>query len=121
MGWRSTGHYVQGTSAPAAIDRGTVYVTNQRVIFQGAKQTRECLWGKLISARNDDAIGRTAFAVSNRQKPLVLQYGPQTAPWFVFRLSLALAHYRHEVPVIVTQLEDGLAELDARKPRPPAG
>lgn len=40
----SRGHYVQGTPVPTAIDTGTTYVTNQRIVFQGPKQSRECLF-----------------------------------------------------------------------------
>jgi hypothetical protein len=101
----SKGHYVQGTSTPTAIDTGIVYVTNQRIIFQGGKQTRECPWSKLIGLQHDDKIGKTAFSVSNRQKPLVIQYGPKASAWFNFRLGLALAHYNETVPALVAQLE----------------
>jgi hypothetical protein len=38
----SRGHFVQGAPSPAAIDTGTVFITSKRLIFQGARQTREC-------------------------------------------------------------------------------
>jgi hypothetical protein len=34
------GHYVQGAPAPTAVDTGTTFITNQRVIFQGASRDR---------------------------------------------------------------------------------
>ncbi len=72
----SRGHYVQGAPTPTAIDTGTVYITNKRVIFQGRKQTRECTFAKLIGFSHDDAGGITTFSVSNRQKPTTVRYGP---------------------------------------------
>jgi hypothetical protein len=34
------GHYVQGAPTPTAIDRGTVFVTNKHVVFEGANRPR---------------------------------------------------------------------------------
>jgi len=110
------GHYVQGTPAPTAIDTGTVFITNKRVIFQGTRQTRECAFAKLIGFEGDDAAGSTTFSVSNRQKPTTVHYGPDLSDDFDFRLDLALAHFRGDVGPVVTQLQDELAELDARRP-----
>jgi hypothetical protein len=113
------GHYVQGTPHPTAIDTGTVFVTDTRVIFQGANQTRECTFDKLLGIQHSDEDGTTVLSVSNRQKPTTIHYGPRIAGWFDFRLDLALAHYRNTVGALVTQLEQELAALDAARPPPP--
>ena len=113
------GHYVQGTPTPTAIDTGTVYITNMRVIFQGTRQTRECLFSKLVGFQHDDQAGTTVFSVSNRQKPTTIYYGPETSAWFDFRLDLALAHYRNDLAAFIAQLQDQVAGLDAHKPLPP--
>jgi hypothetical protein len=84
------GHFVQGAPTPTAIDTGTVFITNKRVIFQGAKQTRECAFAKLIGFQHDDNAGSTTFSVSNRQKPTTVHYGPALSGPFDFRLDLAL-------------------------------
>ena len=115
----SRGHLVQGAVVPAAVDTGTVFVTNQRVIFQGKKQTRECLFPKLIGFEHD-ADGSTTFSVSNRQKPTTIHYGPAAAPTFDFRFDLALAHFRSEVPALVQTLQGYLAQIDATRPVAPA-
>jgi hypothetical protein len=112
----SKGHYVQGKPVATAVDTGTVYVTNRRVIFQGAKQTRECAFGKLIGFHHDDRAGSTTFSVSNRQKATTVHYGPGLAASFDFRLDLALAHFRATVPALVRQLEAELADIDAHRP-----
>lgn len=115
----SRGHYVQGAPVPTAIDTGTIFVTTQRVIFQGSRQTRECRFDKLISIHHTDD-GSTIFSVSNRQKPTVVHYGVSISGWFNFRLDLALAHYRGDVPALVAQLQQQLDAVDAAKPSPPA-
>jgi hypothetical protein len=113
------GHYVQGTPHPTAIDSGTVFVTNQRVIFQGGHETRECSFDKLIGFQHSDAEGVTVFSVSNRQKPTTIHYGPEMAGWFDFRLDLALAHYGTTVGALVSQLQHEMAAIDAAKPVSP--
>jgi hypothetical protein len=116
----SRGHYVQGALTPAAIDTGTVYITNKRVIFQGRKQTRECSFAKLIGFQHDAAAGRTTFSVSNRQKPTTVQYGPQISAAFQFRLDLGLAHYRRSVNELVRRLTMEANAILAARPSPPS-
>jgi hypothetical protein len=113
------GHFVQGAPSPTAIDTGTVFVTNKRVIFQGSRQTRECSFDKLIGFQHSDD-GSTTLSVSNRQKPTTIHYGPKLSGWFDFRLDLALANYRSSVPALVAQLQQELAAVDASKPIPPS-
>lgn len=114
------GHYVSGTPTPTAIDTGTTYVTNQRVIFQGGKQTRECAFTKLVGFEHDDVAGSTTFSVSNRQKPTTIYYGGSIAGWFDFRLDLALAHFRGTVDEFISELQAGLDEIDRHRPPKPA-
>jgi hypothetical protein len=97
----SRGHFVQGAPSPTAIDTGTVFITSKRVIFQGARQTRECAFAKLIGFQHSDAEGSTTFSVSNRQKPTTIHYGPALSGAFDFRLDLALAHFRGTVGDLV--------------------
>ena len=110
------GHYVQGAPVQTAVDRGTTYITNQRVVFQGAKQTRECLFTKLIAASRDDAAGETTLSVSNRQKPTTIHYGPSIAGDFNFRLELALAHFEGTVPELVAQMQEHLNQIETQRP-----
>ena len=115
----SRGHFQQGTPTPTAIDVGTAYITNRRMIFQGARQTRECLFDKLVGFQHDDAIGQTIFSVSNRQKPTCIHYGSSLSDWFDFRLDLAIAHYRGTVDAMARDLRADLAALDSSVPVPP--
>ena len=117
----SRGHFEQGAPTMTAVDQGTVFVTNKRVVFAGAKQTRECLFSKLIAFEHDDVEGSTTFSVSNRQKPTTVHYGRALSAAFDFRLDLALAHFRGSTAELVSQLQADLAQLDAQRPVAPAG
>jgi hypothetical protein len=113
------GHYVQGTPTPTAIDTGSIYVTNKRVIFQGSKQTRECVFAKLIGFEHNDVAGSTTFSVSNRQRATTVFYGPALAPVFDFRLDLALAHFKGTLADFTNQIQGELAQLEAQRPPAP--
>ena len=113
------GTYIQGTPHPEAIDNGNVFITNKRLVFEGAKQTRECDFSKLLGYQHDEAEGSTTISISNRQKPITLHYGTEAAPAFEFRLSLALAHYKNSVPQLIEQLNNTLAQLQSNKPIDP--
>ncbi len=116
----SRGHYVAGTPSPTAVDTGTVFLTNERVVFTGSSSTRECAFSKLIGVHHDDAEGTSSFAVSNRQKPMVVHYGPKVSAAFDFRTDLALAHYRGSVDDLVGHLRTELDGIDRARPTPPA-
>lgn len=109
------GHYVQGAPIATGVDTGTIYVTDQRVVYQGGRQTRECLFSKLVGVQYAPD-GSTTISVSNRTKPTVVHYGAELAGWFEFRVDLAIAHYRSTVPELVAQLQQQLAHLDQVKP-----
>ena len=112
------GHYVQGAPHPTSIDTGTMFITNQRLVFEGHAQTRECAFAKLLGYQHG-ADGSTTLSVSNRQRPVTICYGPAVSGWVQLRLELALAHFRGEVPALVQRLQQGLTALDAEQPPPP--
>jgi DNA uptake protein ComE-like DNA-binding protein len=106
--------YVQGTPTITANDTGNAYITNKRVVFRGATQTRECLFSKLIGFEHNPA-GRTTFWLSNRQKPTTIEYGAQVSGVFSFRLDLAIAHYRGTLPQFISDLRRGVETTDTRQ------
>jgi hypothetical protein len=97
-----------------------VFVTNQRVVFLGSKQTRECLYSKTIGISHDDAVGETTMSVSYRQKPTVIHYGPAVAGNFDFRLELAIAHSKGTVSDLVARLRSQLEQIEGERPVGPA-
>lgn len=102
----------------AVIDTGNFYVTNQRIIFEGSKKTIECKFNKLLSVHHDTDKGETTFSVSNRQTPTIILYGKDAVIPIVFRIELALAHYKGAVPEIVGRYEEMLASIIKQKPMP---
>jgi hypothetical protein len=115
----SKGHFVQGEPLPTVIDTGTVTVTSSRVVFQGAAQTRECPFDKLLGVQHDAAAGTTTVSLSNRKTPMTVRYGPSVSETFEFRLDLALAVHRGTVDDLVAGLRADLAAIDASRPEPP--
>lgn len=116
---RSRGRSIPGTPRPVAIDAGTVYITNKRFIFRGAKQTRECLYDKMLGLERNDRHGITVISVSNRQKPTTIQYGRKIAPWFNAQMDLALAHYNGKIGELAARLRQNIAQLESSRPVPP--
>lgn len=114
----SKGHYVQGTPHPAAVDTGTMAITDQRLVFLGGSKTLECQFAKLIGIQR--LPGELAVSVSNRQKTTVLHFGSLLDDWVEVRLDLALAMFNGQASAFADRLETQLRELEAHQPRPPA-
>ena len=90
------------------------------MIFQGANQTRECSFAKLLGFEHADQEGTTTFSVLNREKPTTIHSGPDLSADFDFRLDLALAHYLGDVRDLVGKLRGDLAKIAARPALPTA-
>jgi hypothetical protein len=56
----------QGVDVPTIVDRGELWVTNTRVIYNGSAKRREWSFDKLVS-KHDHAHDTTLLMVSNRQ------------------------------------------------------
>jgi hypothetical protein len=113
------GQHIQGQEAPVVIDTGTATVTDQRVVFQGAKQSREWNFVKLLGYQHFDSPPWTAIQVSNRQKTSGILCDAATAENFQFRLALALAHYKGRIPQLLASLESQVQQQATIKPADP--
>ena len=111
---QSRGHYVQGDEVPTIIDRGTVTISTQRVVFQGAKRNQEWAFAKLNGFQHDAERPQTSFQVSNRQKVSGLAYSRDKAESFRTRLALALAVFEGQTDAAIAELESALASLDTQ-------
>jgi hypothetical protein len=109
------GHRVAGVPTPTAIDVGEFFVTDQRLIFEGAKSSKECKLDKLISVHHVEP-GEITIAVSNREKPTTIYYGPRVAAMVDFYIDLALARFHGQGDAFVQHLVAQVASIDARKP-----
>ena len=116
----SRGTFRQGEETPTFIDTGTVTITNQRVVFQGAKQAREWAFAKMLGYEHDSHEPYTVVQVSNRQKVSGFLYDDANTALIRFRLGLATAMFNGSTAAFAADLERQVAEHDAAKPRPPA-
>lgn len=98
-----SGKTIPGAVVPTVIDTGTAVVTDQRVVFLGAKTTREFDWSKMLAYEHDPATRSTSFHVSNRQAVDAIRWGNASA--FAFFCDLAHAHYTGTVAQLVAALE----------------
>jgi hypothetical protein len=114
------GQYIQGQEAPTVIDTGTTTITDQRVVFQGTRQTREWAYTKLLGYQHFDSPPWTAIQVSNRQKTSGVMCDTNTAGDFQFRLALALAHYNGQVDQFVAQLQEQVHRHAVSRPVEPS-
>jgi hypothetical protein len=110
----SRGHYVQGDLHPQAVDTGKLVISNQRVVFVGTKKTIECSFAKMVSV--NIAEGDIYLSVSNRQKVTRIHYGAQLDDWVHLRMALAMSIARGDADQFADQIQQQLAELDAKRP-----
>lgn len=108
-----------GEEAPTAIDAGVATITDRRVVFQGARRTREWAFDRLLGYHNDGRVPLTLFHVANREKVSGVLYERAQAEEVHFRLALALAHYSGNVADFLNHIERQLAVHEASRPAPP--
>ena len=113
---RTSGHYEAGTPSPTAVDVGRFYISDQRMVFVGAKSSKECRYDKLVSLHHSNDDGELAIAVSNRQKNTVVHYGPKLGAIVDFWIDLALARFHGQADEFVAKLQANVDELAAQKP-----
>jgi len=113
----SRGTYVQGAEELRITDEGEVVVTNLRVVFQGAHNSREWAFPKLISAQHDQARPITMMHVSNRQKVSGIASQPDQAPQVRFAIELGAALQSGTNQSLAASVQ---AERDAHARRRPA-
>jgi hypothetical protein len=122
VSYRVGGHrgtFVPGPEVLKVVDTGTVVITNQRVVFQGAGRTREWLFTKLIGVDHDPERPLTMLHVSNRQKASGFAYTEKVSDEVRLRMDVALAHYSDDLGELQLALKERVAEFEAAEPRPP--
>ncbi len=108
------GHYVQGEPQPTAVDHGALSITDQRIVYQGATKTAECLFTKLLGVQQSS--GSIVISVSNRQKPTVVHVGASLEDWVADRISIATSLYQGEKDQVLANLHQQLNDVVAAKP-----
>jgi len=114
------GTWAPGPESTTPIDRGTLTITDRRLVFRGLKQAREWAFTKMLGYHHDEHEPVTFVQVSNRQKVSGFAYDVAHVPLVRFSFALALAHYHGAVADLRRQVEEELREHEAEKPAPPA-
>lgn len=105
----------QGVVEPVIAERGTAYVTSQRLVFVGSRK-REWAFDKLLEMRHDGPD--TVIRVSNRQKVSGVRFLSDAEKTRVL-LDIAIADARGERERAVAAVRRMLEEHDAARPVPP--
>jgi hypothetical protein len=114
----SRGTYVPGEEQFVPIDtNGMAVITNQRVMFSGARQAREWSFAKLLGFEVVEPPGVVFIQVSNRQKVSAVGFGDGTR-LAVARLELALADFNDTRPALIERMAREVAAHDQAKPAP---
>lgn len=104
---------------PTAIDRGTLVITDRRVLFLGRTRSIDWQFRRLLGVTHDDSGTWTALHVSNRQRLHGVGYPRARGDDVRFYLALAVALYRGEEAEFSAILEaDTLALIDSPPPNP---
>ena len=114
------GHYVAGAEQPTTLDSGNVAITDQRVVFQGASQTREFPYTKLVGYNHEVSAPLTWIQVSNRQKTSGILYLASQTTHFHFELSRGVSLFTGSLPGFVDHLNTEMADLIKEKPTDPS-
>jgi hypothetical protein len=89
------------------------------VVFQSDKEAREWAFSKLLGYQHDPGKPLTYFQVSNRQKVSGIGYSLVNLRTIRFRLSLALAHFRDEMPALLAHIRQEARDHEAARPKAP--
>lgn len=106
---------------PTPIDRGSLTITDQRVVFLGATRTVDWQFRRLIGVSHDPQCRWTALHVSNRQRLHGFGYPRAHADDVDFYLSLAMAKFSGEGEPFAAALDAEFEQLVARPPEAPTG
>lgn len=113
---QSRGRITQDPPRETPVDVGQLVITNQRIVFRGAKATRECLFTKLVGYDIEDD-GDLTVSVSNRQKPTQVRVQRSSVTTVSFYVALALSHFNGSIAERCAELDKLVADHEAQRPR----
>ena len=107
------GHYVPGDEQETQIDTGSAVITNQRVMFSGARQTREWKFENLSGRQltGNRQMTWIELPVTNRQKTSALSFPKSKEDAVVSAIELALLFHQGEQAGLIDSLREQLASL----------
>lgn len=108
--------HVNRTTVATVVDQGRLVITSQRMVYFGAKQTREFLFSKFIGIEWPGP-GQIAIAVSNRKTVTLLNYQSYSAFDLEMTVTVAQADFTGARAQLIQELEDTVAQVRAAEPR----
>lgn len=109
------GRYVPGPEVQTPVDQGQVFVTSQRVVFEGGRTTREWLFAKLLGADASSDDHAVLLHVSNRQKVSGLVLGKLGARFQAY-LALGVAAGQDGGPAVAQRWSEAAETHRGQKP-----
>ena len=116
---RMGGKVTPGNESIKPTDEGTTMITTERIMFTGAKRTQEWKFAKMMNITHHE-LGYSIFATSGRSKPTGIGFGADVATEVQFRIELAAAIARKQLPRYLSELETEKAKHAEEMPVPPA-
>jgi hypothetical protein len=113
------GTFVAGEEVQVPKDVGQVFLTTERVLFNGQMNTKEWLFTKWNGAATNDDESDYVFYVSNRQKTSGILFGPSQGREFNRFLAQAINCVEEGIDVALKSIRNQLKELGEDEPKTP--
>jgi hypothetical protein len=110
------GTYVSGDPIQKYGEVGDVFLTTQRVMFNGMINTKEWLFSKWNGAASSDDEADFIFHVSNRQKTSGVLFSRTEGREFNRFLACAIIAAEHGIPRVLEEVSKNRKELEEDKP-----
>lgn len=111
------GTFIPGDEVQVEKDSGEVYITTERLIFNGITNSKEWDFDKWTGAQCDDAEDSYIFHVSNRQKTSGLTFDPGIGREFNRVLAQALQCAESNPAAVLAELKNVAKELVENEPK----
>jgi len=113
------GTYVSGDPIQKYGEVGDVFLTTQRVLFNGMFNTKEWLFSKWNGAATSVEEDDFLFHVSNRQKTSGVLFSRTDGREFNRFLACAIIAAEHDIARVLKEVEKNRKELEEDKPEAP--
>jgi len=113
------GTFVAGDEVQVPKENGQVFLTTERLMFNGQMNTKEWVFAKWNGAATNNDESDYIFHVSNRQKTSGILFGPYQGREFNRFLAQAINCAEQGVDVVLKSVRTQLKELAEDEPKVP--
>ncbi|MEI6477161.1 MAG: hypothetical protein WCO27_05510 [Actinomycetes bacterium] len=111
------GTFVPGDEVQINKDLGDVYITTERLLFNGLTNSKEWAFDKWTGAISDSTESNYLFHVSNRQKTSGITFDAETGREFNRFLAQALHCAEDGISAVLAELKTVSKELVEKEPK----